>query len=172
MANHIAAYEMHCAAFFFAPRSLCLLPACGHAISSALNELAGNREELKMDRRRQTRPRKATSLLLQSVAVLGSIALCEGLGVLPFARRLTSCGTSVARVGRPSLSQLASQAVEGGGMEPDREGIEQRERVIAGGVQQQQHQPWPADAPTTSASLLASFQVSTYTYFKIRVYPF
>ena len=113
-----------------------------------------------MDRRRKTRPRKAASLFLRSVAVLSSIALCEGFGVTSFGRRLASCGTSVARVGRPSLSQLASQAVEGGGMEPSQAGIEQRGSMDAGGMQQQQQQqPWRVDAPTTSANLLASFKV-------------
>lgn len=154
---------MYCAAISFGPRPILpspFLPCCHAAmpLPSALNQLTGNRLEPNMDCRRQARPRKVTRILLRSVAVLGSIVLCEGLGVLSFGRRLTSCD-SVVRVGRP----LACQAVEGGGMEPGRGGIEQRESVGAGGMQ---HQPWPADAPTTSAQLLALFKVST-TSFKV-----
>lgn len=116
-----------------------------------------------MGRRRQRRPRNAGSLLLlRLVVVLGSIALCEGLGVLSFGPRLSSCGTSVVGAGRTSLSQLASQAVEGGSMEPGQAGVDQRESVGARGVQQQ-HQPWHVDTPTTSANLLAAFKVRVRT---------
>lgn len=111
-----------------------------------------------MGRRRKTRPRNATSALLRSVAVLSSIALGEGLGVVSFGPRLTSCGTSVARVGPLSRRQMARQAVaaHGDGMEPGMAWMEQGEGVGVDGAEQ----PWQADGPTDSASLLASFKVN------------
>ena len=78
--------------------------------------------------------------------------------MLSFGSRLSSCGTSVARVGPLSRGRLARQAVEahGGGIEPGMAGMEHGGGVGMDGVEQ----PWQADGPSTSDDLLASFKVS------------